>query len=211
MLQTSFFFSLTLWHTQTQREIVISIWAQWPSLGLVTFRVQPSNRYCQHNRVQSKVGECLWSDSARAVKEPGDKAVFVINAIKGTSNCVLWHREFIEASSHLLLFIVQFIRLATWSVRANPVTAQQKAKLRGVRGCRTGRLTGWLTPFPRRIASCQSWSCHLDRNPFFGCNLHSQPFCHSRPHRHTNTHLFPFSIFCIEPQETTNKHPALTY
>lgn len=111
---------------------------------------------------------------------------------KGLPVPVLCHREFIEASSHLawVCFIVQFIGLATWSVRANPVTAQQKAKLRGVRGCRTGRLTGWLTLFPKRIASCQSLSCHLDRNPFFGCNPHRLPFCHSGPHR--DTHISSF-------------------
>lgn len=61
--------------------------------------------------------------------------------------------------------MVQFIRVATWSFAANPVTAQQKAKLRGVRGCRTERLAGWLVLFQQRIASCQSWRCHLDRNP----------------------------------------------
>lgn len=55
--------------------------------------------------------------------------------------------------------------MATWSVACNPVTAQQKAKLRGVRGCRAERLAGWLTLFQQRIASCQSWRCHLDRNP----------------------------------------------
>lgn len=55
--------------------------------------------------------------------------------------------------------------MATWSVAGNPVTAQQKAKLRGVRGCRAERLAGWLTLFQQRIASCQSWRCHLDRNP----------------------------------------------
>lgn len=187
MLQTSLFLSCFYPDRHARTELVISIPAQWPHLVLI------SQWVLNHpgEAVESTEGRWVfvrrWED--RGEKERGDKGVF--NAIKGTtSHSVTAQREFIEARFQPYLcvrFIVQFIGAATWSVRANPVTTQQKAKLRGVRGCRTGRLTGWVTPFARRIASCQSWSCHLDRNPFFRCNPHRQPFCHSRPHTHTHT------------------------
>lgn len=77
------------------------------------------------------------------MKEGKDKAVFIINGIKGTSShSIMAQRVHGGEVPPCVCFIVQFIRPTTWSVRANPVTAQQKAKLRGVRGCRTGRLTG---------------------------------------------------------------------
>lgn len=189
MLQTSLFLSCFHPDRHAHTEIVISIPAQWPHLVLI------SQWLLNHpgEAVKPTEGRWVfvrwWTD--RGEKERGDKGVF--NAIKGTTQSQCYGTG---SSSRLrfppclcVRFIVQFIGAATWSVRANPVTAQQKAKLRGVRGCRTGRLTGWVTPFARRIASCQSRSCHLDRNPFFRCNPHRQPFCHSRPHTHT--HLFP--------------------
>lgn len=78
----------------------------------------------------------------RRAKERGHKAVLSLIPSKGLPVSVLWHRVHRGKFPPHLGFFVQFITSATWSVRANPVTTQQKAKLRGTRGCRTGRLTG---------------------------------------------------------------------
>lgn len=148
-------------------------------------------------------GTCISVCPGDVVRVRESRADREIRGVKERGEChqrdfktQLWHRRVHQGRfPSCLRFIVQFIRTATWNVGAYPVTAQQKAKLRGAGGCRTGRLTGWLTLFWRRIASRQSWSCHLDRNPFFGCNPHHQPFCHSRPHTHTS------SFFSIPPRK----------
>lgn len=208
MLQNfSLSFLLLVWHTQT--EIVISKAAQWPNWVLLSqFVLNYPEDAANIIESRAMVGRwgCLWCDREIESEKAGKTKLFLsLMPSKGLPVTVLCHREFIEASSHLAWvgFIVQFIGLATWSVRANPVTAQQKAKLRGVRGCRTGRLTGWLTLFPKRIASCQSPSCHLDRNPFFGCNPHRLPFCHSGPHR--DTHISSF----LSILQRANKSPMV--
>ncbi|MEQ2165126.1 hypothetical protein GOODEAATRI_013816, partial [Goodea atripinnis] len=61
---------------------------------------------------------------------------FVINVIKRTfSHSITLQRVHRGEFLPCVCLIVQFIRLATWSIVGNLVTVQQKAKLRGVRGC----------------------------------------------------------------------------
>lgn len=96
---------------------------------------QPSRRCCQHNKRDEDEMFARWQRDRR-VRRRLDKGAFVINAIKETSTHRITLRRVHRGEfSPRVCLIVQFIRLATWSVGGNLVTVQQKAKLRGVRGC----------------------------------------------------------------------------
>lgn len=154
---------------------------------------QPSRRCCQHNKGGEDEVFARWQRD-RGVRRRLDKGAFVISAIKETSSHSIMlqgvHRgEF----SPCVCLIVQFIRLATWSVRGNLVTAQQKAKLRGVRGClyrEADRLTDTV-PMENSILSI------LELSPWQEFFIWMQPslptFLSVKA-----THTLLFSVFCTK-------------
>lgn len=101
----SFSLAFTLTHTHT--EIVISIPTQWANLVLVSQWVL-IHLGDAVNITESRVGPwgeegggCLWGDrETEEWKKEETKLFSSLMPSKGLPVAVLWHREFIEASSH---------------------------------------------------------------------------------------------------------------